>query len=163
MGVNALHADPVDAVLRHPARIAEILRETRANRQRAEPVNPSPRRAFNRRQQTGEGPMAMELHRGRLVDHIQLVVADLNASRRFYDAVFAVLEIPLGGGTEQHFWYDEFFVSLPDGPEAAGELTGRHHLAFQARDRATVDAFYEAGLAAGGRDHGKPGERPQYH
>ncbi|HEY0165238.1 MAG TPA: VOC family protein [Sphingomicrobium sp.] len=106
----------------------------------------------------------MELHRGRLVDHIQLVVADLPASRRFYDAVFQVLEITLGGEkADQHFWYDEFFVSTPDGPEAAGELTGRHHLAFQAKDRATVDAFYAAGLAAGGKDNGAPGERTKYH
>ena len=105
----------------------------------------------------------MELHRGRLVDHIQLVVADLAASRRFYDAVFAVLEIPLGGGTDQQFWYDELFVSRPDGPEAVGKLTGRHHLAFQAKDQAQVDAVYQAGRAAGGRDNGAPGERPHYH
>ena len=105
----------------------------------------------------------MELHRGRLVDHIQLVVADLTASRRFYDALFEVLEIPLGGSAETHFWYDELFVSTPDGPEAAGRLTGRHHIAFQAKDRATVHAFYQAGLAAGGRDNGAPGERPNYH
>ena len=106
---------------------------------------------------------AMELHRGRLVDHIQLVVADLAASRRFYDAVMAVLAIPLGGEAESHFWYDELFVSKPDGPEAQGKLTGRHHLAFQARDRATVDAFHRAGLDAGGRDNGPPGLRPHYH
>ena len=105
----------------------------------------------------------MELHRGRLVDHVQMVVADLAASRRFYDAVLGILEIPLGGEADKHFWYDELFVSMPDGPEAAGKLTGRHHLAFQARDRATVDAFYQAGLAAGGRDNGAPGERPHYH
>ena len=105
----------------------------------------------------------MELHRGRLVDHIQLVVADLAASRRFYHGIFEVLDIPLGGSAASHFWYDELFVSTPDGPEAAGKLTGRHHLAFQATDRATVDAFYKAGLAAGGRDNGPPGERAQYH
>jgi catechol 2,3-dioxygenase-like lactoylglutathione lyase family enzyme len=100
---------------------------------------------------------AMELHRGRLIDHIQLVVADLAASRRFYDALFEVLEIPLGGSADTHFWYDELFVSTPDSPEAQGKLTGRHHIAFQAKDRATVDAFYQAGLAAGGRDNGPPG------
>ncbi len=106
----------------------------------------------------------MELHRGRLVDHIQLGVDDLPASRRFYDAVLGVIGVPLGGEKEgAHFWYDELFVSTPDGPEAAGKLTGRHHLAFQARDRAMVDAFYQAGLAAGGRDNGAPGERTQYH
>ena len=106
----------------------------------------------------------MELHRGRLVDHVQLVVDDLAASKRFYDAVFGVLGIPLGGEKEgAHFWYDELFVSTPDGPEAQGKLTGRHHLAFQAKDRAAVDAFHAAGLAAGGRDNGAPGERAQYH
>jgi len=41
-------------------------------------------------------------------------------------------------------------------------LTGRHHLAFQAQDRAAVDAFYKAALAHGGKDNGAPGERP-YH
>ncbi len=100
-----------------------------------------------------------ELHRGRLIDHVQLVVKDLSASRRFYDAVMQVLGVPLGGATQQHFWYDELFVSSPDGPESLGMLTGRHHLAFQAKDRAMVDAVYKAGLAAGGQDHGAPGER----
>ena len=104
-----------------------------------------------------------ELHRGRLIDHIQLVVADLGASRRFYEALFEVLQIPIGGSADTHFWYDELFVSSPDSPEALGKLTGRHHLAFQARDRATVDAFHKAGLAAGGRDNGAPGLRPNYH
>src|SRR5688500_4238763 len=79
-------------------------------------MNPSPPMAFRTR--TGRALMeTMELHRGRLVDHIQLVVADLAASRRFYDAVFEVLKIPLGGSAETHFWYDELFVSTPDGPE----------------------------------------------
>ena len=108
--------------------------------------------------------MDLQLHRGRLVDHIQLVVADLAASRRFYDAVLGALGVPLGGEKEgAHFWYDELFVSAPDGPEAQGKLTGRHHLAFQAKDRASVDAFHQAGLAAGGRDNGAPGERLNYH
>ena len=104
-----------------------------------------------------------ELHRGRLVDHIQLVVADLGASRRFYEALFEVLDIPIGGSADTHFWYDELFVSTPDSPEALGKLTGRHHLAFQAKDRATVDAFHKAGVAAGGKDNGAPGLRPRYH
>ncbi|APZ99076.1 glyoxalase [Sphingopyxis sp. QXT-31] len=102
------------------------------------------------------------LHRGRLIDHIQLVVADLKASRAFYEAVFDVLKMPIGGEAEDYFWVDELFVSSKDSQAATGELTGRHHLAFQAADRAMVDAFYAAGLAAGGTDHGAPGERP-YH
>lgn len=105
---------------------------------------------------------AQELHRGRLIDHLQLVVADLAASRRFYEALFEVLEIPIGGSADKHFWCDELFISSADSPAAAGDLTGRHHLAFQARDRVMVDAFYAAGLAAGGRDNGAPGER-DYH
>ncbi|HEV2899917.1 MAG TPA: VOC family protein [Pseudaminobacter sp.] len=104
-----------------------------------------------------------ELHRGRLIDHIGLVVRDIEASRRFYKAIFAVLEIPVGGDADDYFWADELFVSTADSQAAAGKLTGRHHLAFQARDRAMVDAFYAAGLEGGGVDNGKPGERPHYH
>jgi len=103
-----------------------------------------------------------ELHRGRLIDHIQLVVADLEASRRFYKAAFAVLQIPLGGEADDYFWADELFVSTADSEAAQGKLTGRHHLAFQAKSRDAVDAFYRACLGAGGRDNGAPGERP-YH
>jgi catechol 2,3-dioxygenase-like lactoylglutathione lyase family enzyme len=106
--------------------------------------------------------VAMQLHRGRLIDHIQLVVRDLPASRKFYGAVLDVLGVPIGGEAEQHFWVDELFVSTVDSPEALGKLTGRHHLAFQAKDRATVEAFHKAGLAQGGTDNGAPGERP-YH
>jgi catechol 2,3-dioxygenase-like lactoylglutathione lyase family enzyme len=105
---------------------------------------------------------AMELHRGRLIDHIQLVVRDLAASRRFYEAVFDVLGIPIGGSADDYFWADELFVSSADSEAAQGKLTGRHHLAFQAKDNATVEAFHRAGLAAGGTDNGPPGERP-YH
>ncbi len=102
------------------------------------------------------------LHRGRLIDHIQLVVRDLEASRHFYKALFKVLELPLSGEGDDYFWVDELFVSTADSEAAAGRLTGRHHLAFQARDRAMVDAWHEAGLKAGGVDNGAPGERP-YH
>lgn len=105
---------------------------------------------------------AQRLHRGRLIDHLQLVVSDIEASRRFYTAVLEVLGIPIGGSGPRHFWADELFVSAPDVPEALGMLTGRVHLAFQARDRTMVDAFHRAGLAAGGRDFGAPGER-DYH
>ena len=103
-----------------------------------------------------------ELHRGRLIDHIQLVVRDLTASRRFYESILSVLEIPIGGSADDYFWVDELFVSSADSQAALGKLTGRHHLAFQARDRGVVDAFHKAGLKNGGRDNGAPGERP-YH
>ena len=102
------------------------------------------------------------LHRGRLIDHIQLVVADVKASREFYGAILKVLDIPIGGEAEDYFWADELFISSKDSQAAQGRLTGRHHLAFQAGGRDAVDAFHEAGLAAGGTDNGAPGERP-YH
>jgi len=104
----------------------------------------------------------MELHRGRLIDHLQLVVKDLAACRRFYQAVFDTIGIPIAGEGDTYFWADELFISTADSEAALGQLTGRHHLAFQARDRATVDAFHQAALANGGKDNGAPGERP-YH
>lgn len=103
-----------------------------------------------------------ELHRGRLIDHLQLVVRDLAASRSFYQAVLGVLEIPIGGQGEDFFWADELFISTSGSQAAQGQLTGRHHLAFQARDEAMVKAFHAAALAHGGQDNGAPGERP-YH
>lgn len=104
-----------------------------------------------------------ELHRGRLIDHLQLVVRDLPASKRFYTAVFEVLGIPLGGEGIDYFWADELFISTKTSDAAQGELTGRHHLAFQAAGRAMVDAFHQAALQAGGKDNGAPGERAIYH
>lgn len=103
-----------------------------------------------------------KLHRGRLIDHIQLVVRDLDASRAFYDAVFDALGFKVEGEGPGFFWIDELFVSTASSEAAAGHLTGRHHLAFQAKDRAAVEAFHAAGLAVGAEDHGGPGERP-YH
>jgi len=105
---------------------------------------------------------AQSLHRGRLIDHIQLVVRDLGASRAFYEAILDTLGVPIGGEADDYFWADELFVSSADSQAALGKLTGRHHLAFQAADRATVEAFHKAGLANGGTDNGAPGERP-YH
>lgn len=103
-----------------------------------------------------------ELHRGRLIDHLQLVVKDLDASRKFYEAVLGALELPLGGSGESYFWADELFVSSVDSEAAHGQLTGRCHLAFQARDEAMVQAFHRAALAHGGTDNGAPGLR-DYH
>lgn len=96
-----------------------------------------------------------EWHRGRLIDHIQLVVSDLDACRRFYRAVLEVLGVPFVDG-EGYFYADELFVS-PGEP-----TTGRAHIAFQAPDEETVQRFYAAALRAGGRDNGAPGLR-DYH
>ncbi len=103
-----------------------------------------------------------ELYRGRLIDHIQLVVKDLPASKRFYAAVFGALGIPIAGEGEDFFWADELFVSTRESQAAQGQLTGRMHFAFQAKDKQTVDRFYKDALAAGGKDNGAPGSRP-YH
>jgi catechol 2,3-dioxygenase-like lactoylglutathione lyase family enzyme len=105
---------------------------------------------------------ANELHRGRLIDHVQLVVADLGKSKRFYSAVAGALGVPFGGEGPGFFFIDELCVSSRDSPAATGELTGRTHVALQANDRAAVERFYRAGLEAGGKDHGAPGMRP-YH
>jgi catechol 2,3-dioxygenase-like lactoylglutathione lyase family enzyme len=105
---------------------------------------------------------SQQLHRGRLIDHIQLVVRDVSVSRRFYEAVMATLGIAIGGEGDDYFWVDELFVSSAQSDAAQGELTGRHHLAFQASDRATVDAFFKTALENGGSDNGAPGVRA-YH
>src|SRR5262245_41283529 len=104
----------------------------------------------------------MELHRGRLIDHVQLVVRDLDASRRFYDAVFDVLGVSVGGQGPGVFLADELFISSVASPASQGRPTGPTHLAFQAADRRTVERFHAAAVAAGGQDNGAPGERP-YH
>ncbi|KHL58754.1 MULTISPECIES: VOC family protein [Xanthomonas] len=104
---------------------------------------------------------ASNVCRGRLIDHLHLVVQDLPASRRFYQAVLDALGVPIGGEGDGFFWADELFVSDRH-TVAQGVLTGRHHLAFQARDIAMVHAFHQAALAHGGRDNGAPGVR-SYH
>lgn len=101
-------------------------------------------------------------YRGRLIDHIGIAVRDIEASRRFYRAVFEVLEVPVGGETPEYLWADELFITTANSSESAGKLTGRQHIAFQAKNREAVDRFYEAGIKAGGLDNGAPGER-SYH
>jgi catechol 2,3-dioxygenase-like lactoylglutathione lyase family enzyme len=104
----------------------------------------------------------MELHRGRLIDHVHLVVSDLAASKQFYGAIFDVLGVPPAPhAAADSFGYDELYVSTTK-MSAGHELTGRIHLAFATRDKALVERAYRAGLAAGGRDNGAPGDRP-YH
>ncbi|MBB3770257.1 lactoylglutathione lyase [Angulomicrobium tetraedrale] len=96
-----------------------------------------------------------EWHRGRLIDHLQLVVADYEGCLRFYKAVLEVIGVPLVEG-EGYFFADELYVT-PGEP-----TTGRTHLAFQAADEAMVQRFHAVGLAHGGHDNGAPGER-DYH
>lgn len=103
---------------------------------------------------------AQQLHRGRLIDHVHLIARDLAATKRFYAAVLAALGRKIEGEGENYFWSDELFVST----DAMATTGATHvHVGFQAPDRATVDRFHAAALAAGGRDHGKPGIRAEYH
>ena len=103
---------------------------------------------------------AQQLHRGRLIDHVHLIARDLEATKRFYASVLGVLGRKIEGEGENYFWSDEIFVST----DAMATTGATHvHLAFQAPDSATVDRFHAAALASGGKDHGKPGIRKEYH
>jgi catechol 2,3-dioxygenase-like lactoylglutathione lyase family enzyme len=100
------------------------------------------------------------------LDHVAISTADYAKSLAFYEAALA----PLGIKTHMKFEGDDGnvaglgseqpFLWIGDG----GALTGgRVHIALSAGSRQQVDAFYEAALAAGGRDNGPPGLRPHYH
>jgi catechol 2,3-dioxygenase-like lactoylglutathione lyase family enzyme len=95
-----------------------------------------------------------------MFDHIQLKVKDLKSSQRFYTAALA----PLGFTLE--YEGDEMIGFGPKGAPALwlgqGESRGPVHIAFAAKDRAAVRAFYAAALPAGGKDNGEPGLRPKY-
>lgn len=103
---------------------------------------------------------AQQLHRGRLIDHVHLIARDLAVTKRFYAAVLEVFGRKIDGEGDGFFYFDEFFVS----DEAMSTTGPTHvHIGLQSPDRATVDRFHAAALAAGGKDHGKPGVRTQYH
>lgn len=100
----------------------------------------------------------MNFHLGRLIDHVHLVVANLEVSKRFYRAALQSLGRDLSGEGEGYFFADELFVSEME----SGGRASHVHVAFQAPDRETVQRFHAAALAAGGRNNGAPGER-HYH
>lgn len=98
-----------------------------------------------------------------ILDHIGFAVRDFAASRAFYEAALA----PLGIGVvaEGEDWVG---FNVPGGRGGfwiarAGTPAGPVHFAFAASDRGQVESFYQAALAAGGRDNGAPGLRPRYH
>jgi predicted lactoylglutathione lyase len=100
----------------------------------------------------------MQFHRGRSLDHVHIHAKDLAASKLFYKAIAIALELEDGFVEyDDHFILDELYV---DGDRKAAET--HIHLAFQAANQETVDRFHDAGLTAGGRDNGAPGERA-YH
>lgn len=97
-----------------------------------------------------------------MIDHTGVGVSDLARSKTFYAQALA----PLGYRQLMEFpGYVGF--GEPDKPDfwiGAGKVQEPPvHVAFRAKDRATVDAFHRAALAAGGRDNGAPGLRPHYH
>ena len=96
-----------------------------------------------------------------MIDHVKLFVSDPAASRAFYEAALEPLGyrviIDRGDGAVG------MGRDRPDLWLAHGEHTTVTHLALRADDRATVDAFHAAALAAGGRDNGPPGPRAHYH
>jgi catechol 2,3-dioxygenase-like lactoylglutathione lyase family enzyme len=96
-----------------------------------------------------------------MIDHLTLGVRDIAASKRFYVealkplGIGIIVEFPAGVGLgsegKPYFWL------------GTNDKIGIGHLAFTAKDRPTVDAFYQAAMAAGARDNGPPGIRSHYH
>ncbi len=104
-----------------------------------------------------------------MIDHMGIRTANSAAAQRFYDAVFAALggamcqQAPpefTGGRAVMGYGRNDMPQFWLNQGDTASEA---QHVAFTARDRAEVDRFYHAAMAAGGRDNGGPGLRPQYH
>ncbi len=103
-----------------------------------------------------------------MMDHVGYPVSDMEKSRAFYEGALAPLGIKvimeitadMTGGSEHLGFGDSFpFFWIGNGKTASSGV----HVAFKAKDHATVQAFYDAALAAGGTDNGAPGLRPHYH
>ncbi len=94
-----------------------------------------------------------------MIDHVTIRVSDLEASRAFYSCVLAPLGFERYDDDSVPFteWGD-FSIAADDKPVAQNV-----HVAFPAKSRAEVDAFYHAAMEAGYRDNGPPGERSVYH
>jgi catechol 2,3-dioxygenase-like lactoylglutathione lyase family enzyme len=105
-----------------------------------------------------------------ILDHISVFVTDLAASRRFYEQALEPLGIKTlmafdgacGLGREKpELWLGVGPASFQQAAQLA-PITPIH-VAIAARNRAEVDAFYKAAMAAGGKDFGPPGVRAIYH
>jgi len=105
-----------------------------------------------------------------LLDHVSIGVPDIQTARSFYDAIMAALcahkvydrSTALGYG-ERCSGDDTVssFLSIYLDPSEIGQ--NKRHWCFKAPSREHVDAFFLAGLSAGGRSAGEPGLRPHYH
>jgi len=97
---------------------------------------------------------------GRVIDHLWIRVADLQASKAFYERV-----APFAGFRRNRERPDRVQFTSPDDSFSivqADEPTEHLHLAFETRDDATIDAFHRELTAAGYADNGPPGDR-DYH
>jgi catechol 2,3-dioxygenase-like lactoylglutathione lyase family enzyme len=94
-----------------------------------------------------------------VLDHVTIRASDRDASERFYEAVLATLGIAKTHAEADFTEWNDFSVAAAN---AARPATRRLHIGFAAPSRAHVDEFWRAGTAAGYRDDGAPGPRPQY-
>jgi len=96
-----------------------------------------------------------------MIDHIGIEVTDVDRSVAFYERALA----PLGYKLVMRFEQFAGFGVDGDADFWIGKGRPDHaiHVAFRADKRSLVNAYYEAAMAAGGKDNGKPGPRPQYH
>jgi len=92
-------------------------------------------------------------------DHVTIRVADRAASEAFYNTVLAPLGIETTYSDSRFAEWDDFSLTATD---AAHPVTRGLHIAFGARSRELVEAFWRAGTQAGHPDDGAPGPRPEY-
>jgi catechol 2,3-dioxygenase-like lactoylglutathione lyase family enzyme len=100
------------------------------------------------------------LRRGGIIDHLWIRVADLDRTRAFYDAIAPHAGLRKDRDTAERVQYrgaTGSFSLLPGPP------TEHLHVAFPADDDGDVQRFHQAGVEAGHRSNGGPGERRQYH
>ncbi|HYB27145.1 MAG TPA: VOC family protein [Solirubrobacteraceae bacterium] len=100
------------------------------------------------------------LRRGGIVDHLWIRVADLDRARAFYDTIAPHAGIRKDRDTTERVQYRGATGSFS---LLAGPPTEQLHMAFATDDDGDVQRFHQAGVGAGHRSNGEPGERPQYH
>ncbi len=100
-----------------------------------------------------------------MFDHVSIGVRDIARSRAFDDAALGPLGFSRLSTGDDSLGYGDgpirLWVNLADAPVPADPKSGLH-FSFVAPDRGSVAEFHAAALAAGGRDNGKPGLRPDY-
>src|SRR5206468_6044364 len=93
---------------------------------------------------------------GRVFDHVGIAVSDLAASERFYRTVLSALGVEPSHADAELVEWDDWDIGPTDREHP---VTRGLHVGFRARDRAQVDACWQAGIDAGYRDDGAPGPR----